>query len=314
MLISTAVGHSTGEDISVGKGEFAIALGCFDGVHPGHAALFRALRENASGRKCAVWTFAPPEEGKPCPVKGKPLIVPFWRKLELFAEQGAGYAFLYEFSEVCSLSCEEFVDRILIKECGCGLAVCGYNFTFGKNAAGNADTLRRLLDSRGVPTVIVDNVTVGGVSVSSAAIRAALAEGDMERAELLLGREYAVTAPVIGGRRLGRKLGFPTVNQHFFEGAAVPRNGVYAAKCTIGGKEYPAVTNIGVRPTVSDGKDAVTCETHIIGFSGDLYGQNVTVVLKLFMRPEKKFENGDVLKSTVLADIETAKQYYISHK
>ena len=313
MLISTASGCSVGDNIAVGSGEYAIALGCFDGVHIGHAALFRTLRENAAGRKCSAWTFSPPENGKLCPVKGKPLIVPFERKCELLAEHGVEYAFLYGFSDVCSLSCEEFVDRVLIEECGCGLAVCGYNFTFGKGAAGNADTLRELLELRGIQTVIVENVQRDGMSVSSAGIRAALADGDVRLAEKMLGREYTVTAPVIQGRQLGRKWGFPTVNQHFFDGAALPRRGVYASSCVIDGKKYGAVTNIGVRPTVSGGSDAVTAETHIFDFSGDLYGKTLSVALKHFIRPEKTFENGDELKKAVLADMATAREYCLNN-
>ncbi len=309
MLISTARKCPAGDVFSVGKGGYAIALGCFDGVHLGHAALFRTLRENAAGRKCAAWTFAPPEAGKLCPVKGKPLIVSFERKCELLNEHGVEYAFLYGFYDVCSLSCEEFVDKILIEECGCGLAVCGYNFTFGKGAAGNADTLKELLARRGIETIVVENVQKDGISVSSAGIREALAKGEVELAEKMLGREYTVTAPVIGGRRLGREWGFPTVNQHFFDGAAVPQRGVYASSCIIDGKKYGAVTNVGVRPTVSGGKDAVTAETHIFDFSGDLYGKTLSVALKHFIRPEKKFENGDELKKAVLADIETAREY-----
>ncbi len=309
MLISTAHGCPAGEDISVSKGGYAIALGCFDGVHLGHAALFRTLRENAAGRKCAAWTFAPPEDGKLCPVKGKPRIVSFEHKCELLSQNGVDHAFLYDFSEVCSLSCEEFVDKILIGECGCGLAVCGYNFTFGRYASGNADTLRDLLSRHGIKTLIVENVQTDGISVSSEGIREALAVGDVELAEKMLGREYTVKAPVIGGRHLGRKWGFPTVNQHFFDGAAVPRKGVYASSCIIDGKKYGAVTNIGVRPTVSEGKDTVTAETHIFDFTGDLYGKTLSVAIKHFIRPEKRFENGDELKNAVLEDIETAREY-----
>lgn len=310
MLISTASGRPISNQNAEEKGRFALALGCFDGVHLGHAALFRALRENAEGKKRAVWTFAPPEGGRPCPVKGKPLIASYEQKLSLLAEHGVEHAFLYDFSQVCSLDCEEFVDKILIGECGCGLAVCGYNFTFGRYAAGNAQTLTELLARRGVRTVVVDNISVGGFSVSSAAIRTALSEGDMEKAAMLLGRSYAVTAPVIGGRRLGRELGFPTINQHFFEGAAVPRRGVYAAVCSVDGKEYPAVTNVGVRPTVSGGSDVVTAETHIIGYSGDLYGRTVSVELRRFMRPERTFGGREELTAAVLADIKSAEKYY----
>ena len=101
----------------------------------------------------------------------------------------------------------------------------------------------------------------------------------------MLGRKYTVSSRVVGGRHLGTGFGFPTVNQHFFEGAAPPRFGVYASSTVVDGELYPSVTNVGIRPTVSNGGDEPTCETHIINYSGDLYGKNVSVILNSFLSP-----------------------------
>lgn len=306
-LVSTASGKELVRE-NTARGEYAIALGCFDGVHIGHARLFSVLSEKANGKKRAVWTFAPPRDNEICPVKSKPLIFSYEKKLRCLSECGVEYAFLYDFPAIASLSCEEFVDKILIEECSCGLAVCGYNFTFGKGASGNAETLKKLLKKRGIETVIVDNVQINGMSVSSNAIRAALVSGDMETAEMMLGREYTVDAPVVSGKMLGRELGFPTVNQGLMDGGVMLRRGVYVSVCTVDGKKYPAVTNIGVRPTVSDG-EKVNCETHIIGFSGLIYGENVSVALKHFLRDEKRFESKEELRDAVLLNIESARIY-----
>ena len=179
MLVSTAAGTPAGKDIPGYGNGFALALGCFDGVHLGHAALFDALRSKAGDLVCAAWTFAPPKSGKNCPVKGNPLIVSYEEKLSLLNSVGIKYAFVYEFSEISHLPPEQFVSDIRIGDCGCRFAVCGYNFTFGAKAAGNAEMLRSLLDKYSVFTEIVGEVTVGGGRVCSADIRAALLRGDM---------------------------------------------------------------------------------------------------------------------------------------
>jgi len=310
MLVSTATGLPV-DDIAEEVG-FALALGCFDGVHLGHAALFSALRSEAEGKglTCAAWTFAPPKGGSVCPVKGRPLIISYAEKLAVLHGLGIEYAFVYEFGDICGLSPESFVFDILIKDCRCAFAVCGYDFTFGARASGNADTLAQLLASKGIGCKKVSEVTAGGAPVCSEDIRSALSRGDMREVERMLGREYSVSSAVVGGKHLGRVMGFPTVNQYFFEGAALPRFGVYASCAKIGNRLYPSVTNVGVRPTVSEADSRVNCETHIIGFSGDLYGVAVRVSLKHFIRPERKFPTKEELIKAVKADILTAEKYY----
>jgi riboflavin kinase/FMN adenylyltransferase len=126
----------------------------------------------------------------------------------------------------------------------------------------------------------------------------------MERANLLLGRRFAIDFTVVQGRQLGRTLGAPTINQPFPDGFIVPKYGVYASLATVHGREHVAVTNVGVKPTV--GSDCVLAETYIHGFSGDLYGESVRVSFLRFLRPERKFDSIDALKAQILRDSETA--------
>jgi riboflavin kinase/FMN adenylyltransferase len=180
---------------------------------------------------------------------------------------------------------------------------CGENFRFGKGAAGDTAALRHLCgDSPAVevlPLVILD-----GAPISSSQIRAAIRAGEMERANRLLGRRFTIDFEVVHGRQLGRTLGTPTINQPFPEGFVEPKFGVYATLATAQGREYAAVTNVGVKPTV--GSDRVLAETYIHGFSGDLYGQSVRVSFLRFLRPERKFEGIEALREQIVRDSEIA--------
>lgn len=304
MLISTATGRPVEQLPDRG---FALALGCFDGIHLGHAALFRMLLTEAEKRhlNAAVWTFAPPKNGGFCPVKGKPQLISFPEKLERLSALGVRYAFVYEFPYVAGLSPEAFVSGTLLGECRCRLAVCGYNFTFGAKAAGTPPLLRALLAGGGASALVLPPVLVNGTPVSSAAIRAALAAGEAETVTAMLGRPYGITSVVVGGQHLGTALGFPTINQCFFEGAALPRFGVYTGVTAVGTRLYPSVTNVGVRPTVT-ASGIPNAETHLIGFSGDLYGTVVRVSLEHFLREERRFGTKEELAAAVRADLAEA--------
>lgn len=285
---------------------FAVALGNFDGVHVGHSRLLCEVRAIADGRgdcASAVWTFAslPKAEGS--------LLTSLREKLTAFAHAGVEYAVLAEFEEVRDLSPEAFVREILLDKLSAVALVCGFNFRFGKGAAGTAETLRSLLAPAGVPVTVVDPVTVDGEAVSSTRIRRAVSLGEMETAEALLGRPYAVTLPVVHGRALGRTWGFPTVNQVLPSARAVPAFGVYASVVFLNGNVHAAVTNVGVRPTVSE-EGAVFIETHLLDFERDLYGTEITVSLCHRLRGEEHFPDVDSLKRQIALDIETVRAYF----
>lgn len=274
----------------------AIALGNFDGVHIGHRRLFDALGD---GEARAVFTFTDLRtEGLICSVE---------EKLELIRQCGVKYAVVCDFAQVRSLTAQQFAN-FLFRDLGVSRAVCGYNFTFGAGGEASAADLSAFGEAGGVQTVIVPPVELGGEAVSSTRIRERIGLGDMEGAAQLLGRPYGFTLGVVHGRSLGRALGYPTVNQLLPDCLEPPRFGVYASRCLVRGREYHAVTNVGVRPTV-DG-ESLSAETHIFDCSEDLYGENVTVRLCTFLRDECRFPSLCELSAQIARDAETAKRYF----
>lgn len=224
-------------------------------------------------------------------------------KLSRIKALGVEKVFSYDFGELKTLSPEEFVRDILCKRFGAEYVVCGEDFRFGRGAQGNADTLSELCGSFGAQAVIVPKVSAeDGRKISSADIRRLISEGKIPEANALLGYDYFFTLPVEKGNMLGRTLGFPTINQSFPEGRVLPRFGVYASYVTLGDKRYKSITNIGTKPTVSQSGE-ITAETYITDFSGDLYGENITVSLHRFIRPEKKFDSVSSLKAQIKEDI-----------
>ena len=247
----------------------AVALGCFDGVHLGHQAVIQA----AQGESCerTVFTFADGRTVK----SGAPRLMTFEEKCRLLAELGTIHLIAPPFEAVRSYEPERFFHAILREKLGAEVIACGENYRFGKNAAGTADTMRRLCETEGIACHIVPPVMVEGKIISSSRIRQALADGCAEQAGDMLGRRFRYEFEVVHGRELGRTLGTPTINQLFPEGFLMPRRGVYASMTEWNGRTYGSVTNIGVKPTV--GSPVPLSETWIAGFSGNLYGQRVRV-------------------------------------
>lgn len=303
----TVINLKNGNEIKITDGmTLSCALGNFDGVHRGHAALLKKATEKGTCTHSAVWTFR--RHPRLCSGdESFSALTTTEQRTALFAGAGIDIVIFCDFPEVKDVSPEDFALRILYNECHVRRAVCGYNFRYGKNASGTPTALSEELKAVGAEEVTVDAVkSADGTVISSSAVRRFLEEGEIEKANDLLGREFCVSLPVSEGQRLGRTLGLPTVNQVFPPHLVIPRHGVYAAKCTIDGTEYKAVANIGVRPTVISHAENVNCETHIIGFSGDLYEKTVPVRLCRFLRDEKKFSSVDELKSAILADEERA--------
>ena len=289
----------------------AVALGNFDGFHYGHRHIVSTAVAKAaeSGTKCAVWTFT--ELAKTGGVK-IPFITSREEKLDLLASSGADYAVLEDFSAVRDMSADDFINRILLGSLSCSFVVCGFNFRFGRGAEGDTGMLKTKLAAHGVETFVLDPVavTLGGekVVVSSTAIRAFIAEGDMESAAVMLGRPFFIGGMVVDGKHLGRTIGMPTVNQNFPDGHIIPKCGVYASRVSIDSVMYRAVTNIGSRPTV--GGDFINAETHIFSYDGDLYGRNLRVYLCKFLRGEKKFSSVSELADAIRADARNADLFF----
>jgi len=295
-------------DINFQPGSAAVALGFFDGLHLGHMAVIRETVRQAkiNGLTPCVFTFTT-LRGGPSPKDCETLVSQRISE-QILAAEGIREIIRPAFSAFGDLSPAKFVRDILIGSFGAASVICGEDYRFGKNASGNAETLSELCGGDANVTVIPSVWTdIGGeVPISSSIIRALLREGDVRKAAKLLGRPFSIDFTVTGGRRLGRTLGAPTINQHFPDSFIKPKFGVYASVSHVDGSRFSSVTNVGIKPTV--GSDAVLAETYIHGFSGDLYGQDIQVDLLAFIRPEQKFESVDQLKSQILLDSEEARK------
>lgn len=280
----------------------SVALGFFDGVHPGHRRVIEAAAQGRTeGAVLCVYTF----DTATFTAKGLPgLLCEDEEEARLLEELGVEELFRADFSAVCHLTPEQFVQQVLHRQLGAVRVTCGFNYRFGVGGAGDAALLETLCAAYGIAVTVVPEVVVDGIPVSSTAIRQAIAAGDMDTARRLLGRPYGITAPVVEGRRLGRTLGVPTINQPLNPRLVHPRYGVYASRVEIGSVPYPAVTNIGVKPTV--GADAPLAETYILGYEGDLYGAAPTVYPVKFIRPEQTFASLEALQAQIRQDADTA--------
>ncbi len=282
-----------------------LCVGNFDGVHLGHRQLVARTLAELDFRRSAfpsedtvggVWLFESPS------YKTSDVLCTLEEKLEIFASLGLEYAAVAEFSEMRELSPEAFVRDILRGECRCVGAVCGENFRFGKNAAGDAARLCELMDDA---ATVVPLLSFGGETVSSSRIRDLLLCGDIARANELLGGRYSICEPVLHGKELGRTLGIPTINQRPTAKRLLLSDGVYSTLCTLDGKEYLGVTDVGVRPT-TDRDGEKSAETFLIDYSGDCYGKSVRVEFLERIRDEKKFSDLDELAAQIRCDIDRA--------
>ncbi len=289
------------------EGGCVLTIGNFDGVHLGHQALIGLTANIAEdcGLPALVLTF---DQHPQSLLSGNSFkyLLGAEDKEKLIAAAGADLYYPIDFNTVRHLSPEEFVEELLIKKLNAKHVVCGYNFSFGKGGTGTPELMSRLLTNRGVRCSVVHQVTAGDEHISSTRLRALIAAGDMPAASRLLGRLYSFNLPVVQGRQLGAKLGSPTINQLFPQDRALPAFGVYAALCGIDGKLYGGVANIGVKPTVSKDQSPL-CETHIFGFTDNLYGKAVRVYLCKHLRNERKFADIESLRAQIARDTAAAK-------
>ncbi len=290
----------------------AIALGFFDGVHLGHQALLRRTAERAGERDLspAVFTFdRSPREF----VTGRP--VPLLTAAE---ERRSVVRRLTPIQEVIAAPFDQkmmtmpWVDFVLMlaREYRAGWLVAGHDFRFGPQNAGTPALLSKKAAALGMGCDIIPAVTLDGVTVSSTHIRSLVERGQAEEAARFLGRPFALAGPVRHGKGLGgSRLGAPTVNLVPAPGLLVPAFGVYAALATVGGAVYPAVTNVGVRPTV-DSDGGVTVESHLLDQTADAYGRDCRGEFLKMLRPEQKFPSLDALRQQIARDAEEARRYF----
>lgn len=296
--------------------ECVVALGNFDGVHKGHTALIKKAKEKAEilGLPLCVYTFWQHPSSY---FKGENILITNNSEKEKILESLDVDILYYEdFSEICDMSAESFCKDILLGKLSCSLAVCGENFTFGKGGAGTSAYLADELAKLGSVALVVDFVDESGTIISSSSIREHILRGEMERAAELLGRPFSIYYPVSHGRHLGTQMGIPTINQAFEKTKLKPKCGVYACLCYIDGKKYMGVADVGKKPTVTKDTESapVLCETHIVDFSGDLYGKSIKIDFYTRLRDEKKFDSLGSLILEIQKNIRQTREYFKNEK
>ncbi len=285
------------------------ALGFFDGVHVGHAALLRQCRSLASQVGCG-WGVVTFDTHPDALVLGQApaLLNTPEDRARLLRAQGAGTILSLPFDEAMrQCPWQDFLRMLIARFCAGGI-VCGSDFRFGFRGEGTGESLARFCREAGIPCAVVPEQQVDGIRVSSTHIRALLAAGEMETAVRFLGHPHILTGTVISGHHLGRTLGIPTANLAVPQGLAVPRFGVYACQALVDGQHYLAVTNVGVRPTV-DGSH-LTVEPWLLDYTGDLYGRTLTLEFYQFLRPERKFDSLEALQAEIRKSAEQTRQCF----
>jgi riboflavin kinase/FMN adenylyltransferase len=287
--------------------ETLLTIGVFDGVHLGHRHLIRKLTQRAAEGNflSGVVTFNSNPKAVLSPRTKLARLTTLEERASLLKSLGVDLVIPLTFTtEVAALSAREFV-LYLKKYLKMRGLVIGPNFALGRGREGNAAALQSLGRELGFTVEVVKPLMVESSLVSSTAVREALARGDMKSTNRLLGRNFSLSGPVAAGVERGHVLGFPTANIQFDAGQAMPEDGVYVTLAHLGEKVYQSVTNIGVKPTF--GKGERTVEVHILGFSGDLYGQKLTIELVERLRPEMKFAGPEELAAQIKKDVEQAK-------
>lgn len=284
----------------------AVTVGMFDGVHVGHQKTISRTVERASdlGGEAAIVTFDRHPESV---VVGKsPLLITSLRhRISLFEGLGTNLCLVLHFDKrLAAMSARDFLGSVLIGRLGAKVVILGENSRFGARGEGDFEFLTRVAPEYGISAECVPLVRLGDRVVSSTALREAIGAGDLEAAEAMLGRRVSLLGTVVHGDAMGGRIGFPTANLDLHHEVRPPR-GVYAASVPVGGTDYPAVMNIGVRPTVGKGL-LERVEVHLIGFTGSLRGRDLEVRMVKRLRPETRFGSMEELATQIRKDCAAA--------
>ncbi|MCA9804225.1 MAG: bifunctional riboflavin kinase/FAD synthetase [Cyanobacteria bacterium HKST-UBA02] len=292
----------------------AIALGFFDGVHPGHRVVIETAVSEARrlGVKAGVVTF---KDHPRALTRGQSpmLLTVIEQRLALFEALGVEVALVLSFTEeLCLKSPQAYVEDVLVGAMGARSISVGHNHHFGKDREGDADLLRSLGKDLGFSVNAAEMVHINGKEVSSSRIRSLVAEGKMQEALELLCHPFAVLGEVSRGDGRGRTIGVPTANLDLYQYQMIPKKGVYAGRARIhGANAIDCVINVGTRPTFKDasGGDRPTVEAHLLDCDMDLYGKSLEITFLEFLRDERKFAGAEELTAQIKEDIEKARNF-----
>ena len=291
----------------------AVTMGNFDGCHLGHQALFRSLKAVAevNGLRPTVISFEP-HSNYVLRGPGNPLLLTTTTEKKDFVESlGLDFVVLPFTREMMQQPFDEFIRKELIEKLNVCSMFFGHDHCFGAGGKGNYETITAAFPE--LSTQMLSIVLHKGERVSSSAVRTALENGDVERAQTYLGRPYRLTGTVVEGKRLGRTLGFPTANLQVEQYKFLPKGGVYVANARLAdGRILRSVLNIGIQPS-TPGTHHLAIEAYLLDFSEDIYGQHLVLDLMGYLRPEKKFASIDDLVRQIGMDADTARNYNGNH-
>ncbi len=302
------------ENIKAPFKEPVLTIGNFDGVHLGHQEIFHRVIERArrTGGVAIVFTFEPHPIRVVRPGGGPPLITLYEQKVELIERYGIDVLICADFTpDFARIPAREFIRGLLVERIGMKEIMVGYDWAFGRNREGNIGLLIEMGAQLGFQACVLGPYSIEGIPISSTQVRQLVQEGGVVTAAKLLGRPYQVKGRVVRGRdRGGRLVGFPTANLKLVD-ELWPKKGVYAVTVEYAGQTYKGVANIGHNPTFGDNELSV--ETHLLDFSGDIYGQTIRLNIIERLRDEKRFPGPEDLHAQIAADIERSRTILSKH-
>lgn len=287
-----------------------ITLGKFDGLHRGHELLMENLLKQSeeNGYRSVVFTFDIPPSQNVKKVESQ-VITTNEEKHEIFERTGIDYLIECPFTkEVMCMEPEDFI-AWLVHDLSVKCIVVGEDFHFGHNRGGDYRVLQKNAAKYGYEVVVLRKMQEDGRDISSTFIREEIAQGNIEKANHLLGYEFFLKSKVVHGKKIGRTIGIPTINMVLPKEKLLPPNGVYITRVVIGNKSYKGITNVGCKPTI-EGFHPIGVETHILDFEQNLYDEIITVEFLQFVRSEMKFQSIDELKAQMNRDIMKAENYF----
>ena len=296
------------KDIPTPPSNCAVAIGNFDGVHLGHRKILNVLVEDAKKSNLfpLLLTFHP-HPAKILTKKKIELLQTIEQRLDEIKKSGVQMTVVLSFDkELSQISPEDFIRTIVVQKLKAKKVVVGDNFRFGIDRTGDVSTLHKWAPHYGYSVQSVAPVTIQGSVVSSSSIRKFLHQGDIERANLLLGRAYEIEGTVVRGKSRGKRLGYPTANIHPLNDIAPP--GIFISEVGIGSRTYPAITHVGSKPTFDE--TDIMIESYIIDYDGSLYQKKLRVFFLKKIREEKKFETPKALSLQIKNDLEKTRTFF----
>lgn len=290
----------------------AVTIGTFDGLHIGHQQILDVLKEKASQNNCRTFvvTFEPHPRLVLSKENGIKILTPIEEKIKVFENSGVENLLIINFTkEFSQQTSVEFIENFIIGKIGAKEIVIGYDHKFGKDRGGDESTFRKIAEKFNFELTVVPAEKINGEIVSSTKIRHALNEGDLEKVNSYLNRNYFFHGKVVKGAGRGKTLGFPTANVKLNnENKLIPKTGVYAVKCLVSGETVFGVMNIGVRPTFEN-LDEPVIEVNLFNFDKEIYGENIEIEFLKRIRDEKKFNSKEELIKQIERDkIEAMKE------